>query len=146
MSWRTWKLIAGYALLAVAVLVCLHFASLAPLWLSWGRELLAAAIAITAVLVGLRFAHIAAPATMQQPDPGPGSPSPIVSSSPLLSVRELEVLHLLADGLSNKEMARALTVSENTVKTHLANIYGKLEVGRRTEALAVARRRGLING
>lgn len=60
-----------------------------------------------------------------------------------LSQREREVLHWLAQGLSNKEIARRLTLSENTIKTHLANVYAKLGVGRRTEALKVARQLGL---
>uniref|UniRef100_UPI0021492E65 response regulator transcription factor n=1 Tax=Tahibacter caeni TaxID=1453545 RepID=UPI0021492E65 len=60
-----------------------------------------------------------------------------------LSQREREVLRRLAEGLSNKQIARALSVSENTVKTHLANVYAKLGVGRRTEAARAARERGL---
>lgn len=60
-----------------------------------------------------------------------------------LSPREREVLRGLRDGLSNKQIARVLQVSENTVKTHLANVYAKLGVGRRTEALRVAQERGL---
>jgi len=50
--------------------------------------------------------------------------------------------HLLARGLSNKELARELSVSGNTIKTHLANLYAKLGVSRRTQALAVARTLG----
>lgn len=60
-----------------------------------------------------------------------------------LSAREREVLRWLTEGLSNKEIARMLCLSENTVKTHLANLYAKLGVGRRTEALKAARERGL---
>ena len=51
-----------------------------------------------------------------------------------ISDREFEVLELLAAGRSNKEIASALSVSPNTVKTHVAKLYGKLEVTRRTEA------------
>jgi DNA-binding CsgD family transcriptional regulator len=46
--------------------------------------------------------------------------------------------------MSNKEMARTLSVSENTGKTHLANLYAKLGAGRRTEALTIAQRHRLI--
>jgi ATP/maltotriose-dependent transcriptional regulator MalT len=56
----------------------------------------------------------------------------------LLSPREREALRLLAEGLSNKQMARRLNVSENTIKTHLANVYGKLGVNSRTQAIAQA--------
>ena len=58
---------------------------------------------------------------------------------PSLSPRELEVLNVLATGKSAKEIARQLYLSEPTVKTHLANIYRKLEVNNRISAVAVAR-------
>lgn len=61
-----------------------------------------------------------------------------------ISGRELEVLALLADGRSNKEIAGRLEVSPNTVKTHLAKLYEKLEVGRRTEAILRARELGML--
>ncbi len=61
-----------------------------------------------------------------------------------LSKRELEVLLLLADGLSNQEMAEKLFVSVNTVKTHLARLYDKLGAKRRTEALQIARKLNFI--
>ncbi len=56
-----------------------------------------------------------------------------------ISAREVEVLELLADGHTNKEIAGRLFVSPNTVKTHLANLYGKLDVSRRTQAIHKAR-------
>lgn len=61
-----------------------------------------------------------------------------------VSDREYEVLTLLADGLSNREIAERLFVSPNTVKTHLMHLYGKLGVSRRTQALHKARELGLI--
>lgn len=56
-----------------------------------------------------------------------------------ISDRELELLHLLAQGCSNKEIARRASISTNTVKTHLSNLYGKLGVSRRTQAVRKAR-------
>jgi LuxR family maltose regulon positive regulatory protein len=56
-----------------------------------------------------------------------------------LSERELEVLRLVALGASNREIARKLFISLSTVKTHINNIYRKLEVRTRTQALARAR-------
>jgi len=53
--------------------------------------------------------------------------------------RELELLQLLAQGCSNKEIARRASISTNTVKTHLSNLYGKLEVSRRMQAVRRAR-------
>jgi DNA-binding NarL/FixJ family response regulator len=61
-----------------------------------------------------------------------------------ISERELEVLELLAAGRSNKEIAGRLGVSPNTVKTHVAKLFGKLEVGRRTEAIRRARELGVL--
>lgn len=55
-----------------------------------------------------------------------------------LSARELEVLQLVADGLTNAEIARALFLSEATVKTHLRRIFGKLQVTDRASAVATA--------
>nr|WP_269778407.1 LuxR C-terminal-related transcriptional regulator [Nocardioides sp. MAH-18] len=62
----------------------------------------------------------------------------------VLTARELEVLQQLALGGGNADLARALFVSENTVKTHLASIYRKLDVDRRVDALRVARTHGLL--
>lgn len=61
-----------------------------------------------------------------------------------LSPREMDVLALIADGLSNKEIALRLNVSANTVKTHVARVLEKLDVRRRTAALARARELGLL--
>jgi len=62
-----------------------------------------------------------------------------------LSERELEVLQLVARGLSNKEVARAIGRTDETVKIHLKNIFAKLDVADRTEAVTVALTRGLIH-
>src|SRR5207302_2275839 len=61
-----------------------------------------------------------------------------------LSQRESQVLGLLADGLSNRLIASELVVGEETVKTHLRNIYRKLGVKDRAQAIAIAIRRGIV--
>jgi len=61
-----------------------------------------------------------------------------------ISGRELEVLAALADGQSNKEIGRTLDISPNTVKTHIANIYAKLQVNGRIRAIEEARALHLI--
>jgi DNA-binding CsgD family transcriptional regulator len=61
-----------------------------------------------------------------------------------LSARELEVLQLIADGLSNRQIAGRLFVSLNTIKTHTSNLFLKMEVERRTQAIEMAKRLGLI--
>jgi DNA-binding NarL/FixJ family response regulator len=65
-------------------------------------------------------------------------------SDPTLTVRELEVLQLVAEGLRNKEVAARLSISEDTVKMHLRNVMQKLDVNDRTHAVMVAVRRGFI--
>ena len=61
-----------------------------------------------------------------------------------LSLRELEVLQLMAEGLSNQEIAGRLFVSLNTIKTHCSRLFGKLDVNRRTQAIEKAKRLQII--
>ncbi|MEP5612669.1 MAG: response regulator transcription factor [Cyclobacteriaceae bacterium] len=65
-------------------------------------------------------------------------------SSEELSSREMEILSLMAEGLSNKEIGQALFISESTVKKHSSNIFSKLKVSRRTQAVRIAYDLGLV--
>jgi two-component system NarL family response regulator len=65
-------------------------------------------------------------------------------SSPSLTAREVNVLELVAKGMSNREIGAALFLSEDTIKTHLRRIYAKLGVGDRTEAALLAVQRGVV--
>ena len=67
------------------------------------------------------------------------------ASSDGLSGREIEVLQLMAKGAANKAIAGTLSISESTVKTHVANIFQKLDVNHRTEAVTQALQRGIIS-
>ncbi len=71
----------------------------------------------------------------------PGRQAPLVDE---LTPRELEVLTLIAEGLSNKEIARELTISEKTVKNHINNIFSKLHLYDRSQAMLYAIRKGLV--
>jgi LuxR family maltose regulon positive regulatory protein len=61
-----------------------------------------------------------------------------------LTERELEVLHLISQGLTNKQIAQKLVVAPGTIKAHAASIYGKLDVANRTEAVSRARQLGVL--
>jgi two-component system, NarL family, response regulator LiaR len=72
------------------------------------------------------------------------APEVVVVHNDLLSDREGDVLRLLELGHSNREIAEKLFISENTVKTHLNNIYSKLGVSRRTQAISKAKELGIL--
>ena len=75
---------------------------------------------------------------------GNSSPAAPVESPWDLTPREIEILRALAGGQSNKEMAREFWLSDQTIKYHLTNIYRKLEVRSRTEAVRLAYEHGVI--
>ncbi len=77
-------------------------------------------------------------------NPVPFDGNPKAQAALGISPRELAVLHELAAGHSNKEIARRLDVSPNTVKTHVARLFEKLDAKRRTDAIRKARELGLV--
>ncbi|MFI6831545.1 response regulator [Kribbella sp. NPDC050241] len=74
---------------------------------------------------------------------GAATPKPAVLAGSGLTPREIEVLRLIADGLSNTEIARQLVVSEATVKTHINHLFAKANLRDRAQAVAYAYRLGL---
>ncbi|MCU0487246.1 MAG: LuxR C-terminal-related transcriptional regulator, partial [Anaerolineales bacterium] len=106
-------------------------------------ELLSAAAA-----QGVRPGYVNKLLAAFETEPKPGQPSaPVADSSSLidpLSPRELEVLGLIAQGLSNQEICKRLFLALDTVKGHNRRIFDKLQVQRRTEAIARARELGLL--
>jgi DNA-binding CsgD family transcriptional regulator len=81
---------------------------------------------------------------LHRPAPAPFEVNTRAQHSLRISERELEVLDLLAAGRSNKQIARQLEISPNTVKTHVARLFDKLEARRRTQAIGRARELGLV--
>lgn len=132
-------LIYGFALAAGAVLLQ---------WLEyqiWARThagtiyvaLIAVAFLGLGIWVGRRLFR-------SEPRASEFTPNERAQASLGITGREQEVLQLLADGRSNKEIAARLGLSPNTVKTHVARLFEKLQVARRTEAIQLARELGLI--
>ena len=81
----------------------------------------------------------------EEADASVEDPAPIADAAPEhLTLREREVLEMMMEGLSNKEIAAHLNISAHTVKFHISSILGKLGASTRTEAAAIGLRRGLI--
>jgi len=95
------------------------------------RETIRETIVVKEVLVPAEAATSFAPNTAQQQTLG-------------ITARELEILTLVARGLSNREIATELFVSENTVKTHCARAFDKLGAARRTQAVQRGKEMGLL--
>jgi NarL family two-component system response regulator LiaR len=107
--------------------------------------LIAAIFAGLGVWLGLRITRPAPPPPV---DPAPAA-TPFVRDAAQVETlgvtpRELEILGLIAQGLSNREIAEKLFVSENTVKTHSSRLFDKLGAKRRTQAVQLGKQRGLI--
>jgi len=97
--------------------------------------------AIRAVIGGGVYADVLGVNALRATSRGDG-PEPLEA----LSEREREVLQLVTRGYTNKDMAEALIVSAETIKTHITNILGKLLAKDRTHAAVIGVRRGLVSG
>jgi DNA-binding CsgD family transcriptional regulator len=129
-----------YALALAAGALALHWLQYNLLVRTFPLEiyivLIAVGFAVLGIWAGLRLARRPAPASFEK--------NTAALATLAITPREQQVLGLLATGRSNKEIARDLGVSPNTVKTQLASLYQKLEVERRTQAIQKARELALI--
>jgi LuxR family maltose regulon positive regulatory protein len=115
--------------------------------LPMARLLSAAAQGMMPNYVGKLLAAFPTVAAEAPPRPGKADLPPASSTQPLiepLSARELEVVQLIAQGLSNEAIGARLFLALSTVKGHNRNIFGKLQVQRRSEGVARARELGLL--
>lgn len=135
-----WRTIAIYGLALAGAALALQTLQYGLLARTHPMELYIGLIALAfmglGVWVGARL--------FRRPAPAPFEVNKAAQTSLGISGREYEVLQLLAAGRSNKEIAQQLAVSPNTVKTHIARLFEKLEASRRTEAILRARELGLI--
>lgn len=135
-----WRTIVPYALALAAAAAGLewlrlrHASRLLPTEIYVG--LIAAAFIMLGLWLGLRLTPMPRRAQFVRNE--------AAIRSLRLSPRECEILEMLASGASNKELARALGISPNTIKTHVARLYEKLDVDRRIQAVEEARRLELI--
>lgn len=100
--------------------------------------------ALEAVASGLVVLHPSHTAEAIPAGSGSASGAALEELAESLTRREVEVLQMLAGGLSNKEIAARLNISDHTVKFHVASILGKLGAASRTEAVSIGIRRGLV--
>jgi DNA-binding NarL/FixJ family response regulator len=125
----------------------LALGTLALQWLDYQRLVRSHAGDVYIFLIALAFlalgVYIGARVLQPRP-PAAFDGNPKAQAALGISPRELTVLQALAAGRSNKEIAIALDVSPNTVKTHVANLFEKLEAKRRTDAVNRARELGIV--
>lgn len=135
-----WKQLVGYGALLAAGTLALQWLDYQRLVLMHAGDiylfLVAATFLVLGIVLGVRVFAAQAPVVFD------GNPKARQALG--LSARELEVLHELAAGRSNKEIAAYLHVSPNTIKTHVARLFEKLDARRRTEAIHRARALGIV--
>ncbi len=136
--WLSHALIYGALLSAAAF--ALEWIDYRHRAMQWSTGLYVLIVALAFACLGGWIGH----RLTAQPRTGAFEPNRAVIATLGLSVREVEVLGLLADGCANKVVARRLGISPNTVKTHVARLFEKLEVSSRTQAIAEARALGII--
>ncbi len=135
-----WRRVAGYGAFLAAGTFALQ-------WLDYQATVRTRIGDVYLLLVAMLFLALGifvGARALRQPAPLPFDGNPKAIEALKISPRELAVLHELAAGKSNKQIAQALQVSPNTVKTHVARLFEKLEAQRRTDAINRARMLGIV--
>ncbi|MEM7372684.1 MAG: response regulator transcription factor [Bacteroidota bacterium] len=141
------RLVLQFGLLAIALILLLELSQYSLLTYGWRNELTVIAFGVGFIAFGILISRYV---IGKQTTPPPPSVTPsILPSADLLqqlgiSKREYEVLTEIAQGKSNQEIADSLSISENTVKTHVSKLLVKLDAKRRTQAISHAKEKGLI--
>jgi len=134
------RIVIIYALILAVAAFALEWLQYQYFSKTYSVEIYVVLIAIGFASLGIWVGHRL---TVQKPR-GPFEPNRAALKTLGISERELEVLEALADGQSNKQIGRTLDISPNTVKTHVAKLYGKLQVNGRVRAIEEARTLHLI--
>jgi len=144
------QVVLGFGLLIFALLILFQLARYSRYQLDFSTEAWIGIFSVTFLVIGVIVSR-----KVFTPKPTIIEKQIIVDRSPFimdekqlekwgLSKRELEILGLINDGLSNQQIAAKLFVSENTIKKHVSNIFFKLDVERRTEAVKKAKELRII--
>ncbi len=149
---QLWRFVLLYGVSAGALIGLLNFVEYRWLVVQYSVAIYGGIVAVIFVALGLWLGRYltrpAAPVVVEVPVArGPDQPFSVNEAERErlgVTKRELEILSLIADGLSNKEIAERLFVSENTVKTHSSRLFEKLGARRRTQAVQVGQQVGLL--
>lgn len=146
------RTILVYGLVGAALAVALKLAEYRFLVVEHSLELYGLLVAVLfaalGIWLGLKLTHPTERVVVREV-PAPRDDTPFSASAASVerlgvTPRELEILGLIADGLSTREIAERLFVSENTVKTHSSRLFAKLGARRRTQAVQLAKEAGLV--
>lgn len=140
--------ILWYGLALGVLLAALQAVRYKLMVLDHAQELYIGLIALLFTVLGVWAGHRLTSGRKAEAVPAPLSGPALEQALENLNItpREYEVLQYIAEGLSNQEIAGRLFVSLNTVKTHIANLFSKLDAQRRTQAVQKAQALGLLSG
>lgn len=148
------KIVVVYGVLGGVLIAALKIVEYRFLVLEHSLEIYGGIVALIfsalGIWLGLKLTRTREVVVVREvPVPVPAAPAPFQRNEARreqlgITARELEILEAIAAGLSNREIAERLFVSENTVKTHAARLFDKLSARRRTQAIQLAKEAGLI--
>lgn len=155
MSKATAKHIFLYGIIGGILIAALKWSEYRFLVIDYSIEIYSGLIAATFAAVGIwlglkltrkqeRIVVKEVPVTVRAPMAEPFCPNEAKREELAITPREMEILELIAQGMSNREIAGKLFVSENTVKTHSSRVFDKLGARRRTQAVQLGKEFGLL--
>ncbi len=132
------QVVIGFGLLITALLMLFWVASVYHIYGNWSEDILVVGFSMLFLIIGIILSRKLFVRTkiITRQKPLAINAEQLLNSG--LSKREAEILLLMHDGLSNQQIADKLFISENTIKKHISNIFQKLQVERRTEAVKKA--------
>ncbi len=139
------QVVIGFGLLITALLILFKIASLYHLYNGANDDIWIAAFSILFLVIGILLSRTLFVKTQIVTQPKPSEINTAHLQKAGISKREAEILLLMHEGLSNQQIADKLFISENTIKKHISNIFLKLQVERRTEAIKKALELSIIS-